>query len=61
MTDRGADLELSQRALASIYLGGFTLRGQLAAGGVSERTAGAIALLDVMFSTPVAPWNATWF
>ncbi len=58
---RAADLELPQAALASIYLGGFRLTELLAAGVVVERTPGAAALVDLMFSTPAPPWNATWF
>ena len=60
-TDEPADLEITQRGLASIYLGGFRLRELLLAGVVEERTPGALALADLMFSTPAAPWNATWF
>jgi predicted acetyltransferase len=57
-----ADLELTQRALASIYLGGFRLPGlALGAGGLRERTPGALARIDAMFATGLAPWNATWF
>jgi hypothetical protein len=26
-----------------------------------ERTPGALGLVDLMFSTPLAPWTATWF
>lgn len=60
-TDTPADIELTQRALASIYLGGFRLAELAGAGGVEERSPGAMARLDLMFSTPLAPWNATWF
>jgi predicted acetyltransferase len=60
-TDQDPDLELTQRALASIYLGGFRLRELLLAGVARERRAGALALVDLMFSVPLAPWNATWF
>lgn len=60
-TGRAADLVLDQTALASIYLGGFRLRERLVAGDVEERTPGAIQRVDLMFSTPLAPWNATWF
>lgn len=56
-----ADLELDQRVLASIYLGAFGLRELVVAGGVTERTPGALARAEVMFSVPLAPWNATWF
>ena len=60
-TDAGADVEITQRALASIYLGGFRLRSLLSAGVATEHTAGALERVDLMFSTPLAPWNATWF
>jgi predicted acetyltransferase len=60
-TGERADLQVEQRALASAYLGGFRLCELALAGGVVERTAGALALADVMLSTPPAPWNATWF
>lgn len=60
-TDRPADVEIDQRALASIYLGGFRLAELSPAGVASERTPGALAALDLMFSAPLAPWNATWF
>jgi predicted acetyltransferase len=60
-TDRPADVELHQRALASIYLGGFTLGEMSVAGNARELTTGALARLDAMFRTPLAPWCATWF
>lgn len=60
-TARPADLELTQRALASIYLGGFRLRELLLSGMARERTPGALGHADLMFSVPLAPWNATWF
>ena len=62
-TEDPADLELTQRALASIYLGGFRLaRAARSAGGVlAEHTPGALARADAMFATALAPWNATWF
>jgi predicted acetyltransferase len=56
-----ADLELGQRALASAYLGGFRLRELAISGAVVERTPGALRRADALFSTPLAPWNATWF
>jgi predicted acetyltransferase len=55
------DLTLSQRALASIYLGGCTVRSQQLADLVDEHTAGSAARLDAMFRTAQAPWNATPF
>lgn len=60
-TDRPSDLEITQPALASIYLGGFRLRELMLAGRATERTPGALGLVDLMFSTPLAPWTATWF
>ena len=60
-TDQDADLEISQQALASMYLGGFRLRELLLSGVARGRTPGALALIDLMFSSPLAPWNATWF
>lgn len=59
-TDATADLTIAQRALASIYLGGFRL-AELPPGSATELTPGALALVDLMFSTPLPPWNATWF
>jgi predicted acetyltransferase len=56
-----ADLRLSQRALAGIYLGGNTVRAQQLAGLVDEETPGAAARLESMFWTAQQPWNATPF
>jgi predicted acetyltransferase len=60
-TTLAGDLRLSQRALASAYLGGQSLRGLAMGGGVEELRAGALALADAMFCTPLAPSNATGF
>ncbi len=60
-TDQDPDLEITQQTLASIYLGGFRLRELLISGGATERTPGALARADLMFSVPTPPWNATWF
>ena len=60
-TTAGADVEITQRALASIYLGGFRLPELRLSGGARELTPGALTRLDLMFSTPEVPWNATWF
>ena len=56
-----ADLRLSQRALAGIYLGGVTVAAQQLAGLVDEETPGAAARLESMFWTAQQPWNATPF
>jgi predicted acetyltransferase len=60
-TDRPAEVQLTQRALSSIYLGGFHAAEIALGGGVRQLVPGSVARLDLMFSTPVAPWNATWF
>ena len=56
-----ADLRLSQRALAGIYLGGITVRSQQLAGLIDEETPGAATRLAAMFGTARQPWNATPF
>jgi predicted acetyltransferase len=56
-----ADLRLSQRALAGIYLGGNTVLAQQQAGLIDEETPGAAARLEAMFWTAKKPWNATPF
>ena len=60
-TDRPADLELSQRALASIYLGAVRPAELIGSGALTELTAGALERVRLMFSTPHPPWNATSF
>jgi predicted acetyltransferase len=60
-TDTEPDVEISQRALAAIYLGGFRLPQLKLTGWTRELTPRALERLDVMFSTPLPPWNATWF
>lgn len=58
---RRPDVTVSQRALAALYLGGFTLRAQAIAGLVEEHTSGAVAVLDAMFATSLPPWCSTDF
>ncbi|MDP9092093.1 MAG: GNAT family N-acetyltransferase [Actinomycetota bacterium] len=60
-TEQSPDLRLTQRRLASIYLGGFSLRQLAIGGGIEELTSGAIQRADAMFATELAPWNATNF
>lgn len=60
-TSQAPDLRLSQRVLASAYLGTYSLRQLAPGGGVDERTPGAMARFDAMFATPLVPWNATGF
>jgi predicted acetyltransferase len=58
---RSADLQLSQRALAAVYLSGQTLLSQAAAGLVDEQTPGALRRLELMLAEPRSPWNSTQF
>ena len=58
-TAEPAQLRVSQRALASAYLGGFALRGRAAE--VEELAPGALTRADAMFRTPLAPWCQTGF
>ena len=58
-TSEHADLRINQRALASAYFGGYRLH-QLAH-LVEELTPGALSRADLMFSTPLPPWNQTGF
>jgi predicted acetyltransferase len=60
-TTDAADLRLTQKVLASIYLGGHRLRALAHSGGVEELTPGALDRADVMFATPLAPWLQTGF
>jgi predicted acetyltransferase len=60
-TDRPADLELTQRALASIYLGGVRPAELVSSEAITERTPGALERTRLMFSTPQPPWNGTSF
>lgn len=55
------DLALSQRALASVYLGQPSVRTQQLAGLVDELTPGAVARADILFATPLLPWVGTEF
>jgi predicted acetyltransferase len=60
-TDRPADVELTQRALASIYLGGVRPAELVRSGALTELTPGALERTRLMFSTRQPPWNATGF
>jgi predicted acetyltransferase len=55
------ELRMSQRALAAVYLGDFSLRVQHAAGLVDELVPGAIARADAMLRTGLLPWPITGF
>jgi predicted acetyltransferase len=61
LTGRPADLELTQRALASIYLGGVRPAELIGSRAVTELTSGALERTRLMFSTARPPWNATSF
>lgn len=58
-TTEPADLVVTQRALASCYLGGHRLR--VLGHEVEELTKGALGRADLMFSVPLAPWTQTGF
>ena len=58
-TGEQPDIRINQRALAGAYLGGYRLH-QLAH-LVEELTPGALNRADLMFSTPLPPWNQTGF
>jgi predicted acetyltransferase len=60
-TTRSADVTLSQRVLASAYLGDRSLRAAAFAGGVDEHSPGAVGRLDAMLTTPRPPYNGTGF
>jgi predicted acetyltransferase len=56
-----ADVVVSARELAAIYLGGTGLGALAHAGLVDEETPGAVARADAMFATSVAPWCPSFF
>jgi len=56
-----ADLALSQRALAGLYLSGRTVWSQRLSGLVDESTPGACDRLQAMLFRDREPWNATPF
>jgi predicted acetyltransferase len=60
-TSREPELRLSQRALASAYLGGHTLAELSIAGGIEELSCGALRRADALFAVPRRPWNPTGF
>ncbi|GGV32809.1 UPF0256 protein [Streptomyces longisporoflavus] len=55
-TEDEADLALSVRDLASVYLGGVSLTSLAAAGRVRELRQGALAEASPAFGSDVAPW-----
>jgi predicted acetyltransferase len=60
-TDAEPDLSLPAYALGAAYLGGTRLRNLGLGGYVTEHTAGALSLADLMFSSEMTPWCNTWF
>ena len=56
-----AVVALSVNELSSLYLGGVTASSLVAAGRVTEVTAGASAVVDHTFHSPVTPWLSIWF
>lgn len=60
-TDDPADLALGVADLSAAYLGGVRFSTLAAAGRVEERTPGALARADVLFSWTSNPWCATHF
>jgi predicted acetyltransferase len=60
-TGRSADLTLDVSALGAAYLGGVSLRHAVAATGVDEHRAGALADADALFRTLDEPWSSTFF
>lgn len=60
-TDDGADLALGIADLGAAFLGGVRLSTLARAGRVEERTPGALARADALFSWTSSPWCATSF
>jgi predicted acetyltransferase len=56
-TDEPADLLCTINEIGAAYLGGTTMRQLHRAGRVEERTPGALARADAMFSWDPAPWS----
>lgn len=55
------DLRLSASVLGSVVLGGSTFTAFARAGRVDELRPGALAATDAAFSSPLAPFNSTFF
>ncbi|HET9170116.1 MAG TPA: GNAT family N-acetyltransferase [Actinospica sp.] len=60
-TDSAADLTVDVRELASIYLGGLTLRALAAADQVAEHTIGAVRAVSRAFACDLQPWLTIGF
>jgi predicted acetyltransferase len=59
--DGDADVSCTVHALGATYLGGHTWAGLAAAGRAVEHTPGALATLDAMCRTDLAPWSILYF
>ena len=60
-SDESADLTLPVAALGACYLGGRSVRRLHEAGWLDEHTEGSVDRLDVLLSTPTAPWSPTTY
>jgi predicted acetyltransferase len=56
-----ADVSCSVHAVGATYLGGHTWAQLAAAGRATEHTPGALATLDAMHRTDLAPWSILYF
>lgn len=56
-----ADVTMPQSTLAAVYFGGVRAAALARVGRLDEHTPGALARLDAMFATGLAPWRATDF
>ena len=60
-TDGQPDLVMGTEELATVYLGGVSVRTLVAAGRVDERSPGAADRLTRLLATPRAPWQPSEF
>lgn len=60
-THREAEVTMPVETLSAAWLGGTSLLGLAAAGRVQEERPGAVAALDRLLRTAVAPWCNSWF
>jgi predicted acetyltransferase len=60
-SEEAADLTMPVAALGAAYLGGRSVRRLFEAGWLDEHAAGAVDRLDVLLSTPTAPWSPTTY
>lgn len=60
-TDRAPDLVIGAEELATVYLGGVSVRTLVDAGRVEQRTPGAADRLTRLLATPRAPWQPSEF